>query len=288
MLKYLKFLVLVAISFVVGMEFLSVLSFSNNLLEKENDDIAFQPAEGAESVVFLGDSYAATVYTEDSYAKQFDNFFSEKGYNFIDLSRPGLSLDETDKLLDSVYSTHSPVIPKLVIYYYTVINVMSFERGPWVNGITKVSTPSKVKKERKKDFNWKEDAASVLILKDILHTLSLTFIGEPFPGTPAAKHSTLNVKHQENLRQLFNSIQAEKVIVVVNTPFNYGPKIRKWEHYDMFKSMELNDNVTLVQTIDIVDDGDHALSWRNGHPNSEAIDIVADRVIEIAKGLDLD
>ncbi|MEL7222439.1 MAG: hypothetical protein AAGJ93_14045 [Bacteroidota bacterium] len=287
MLKLLKYLVLVAVSFVAALELFNVLSFTNNLLQKEEPDTSVQSTPEGEPVVFLGDSYAATVYVKDNYAKQFDDFFSAQGYNFIDLSRPGLSLDETDRRLDSVYTQYSPAIPKLAIYYYTIVNVMSFERGSWANGITATRTPPKAEKERKKDFNWKEDSATVLMLKDILHTLSLTFIGKPFPGTLAGKHPALNVKHQENLRQVFNSIQAEQVIVVINTPFNYGPKLRKWEHYEMFKSMELNDNVTLVQTIDIVDDGDHALSWRNGHPNQEAIDKVATKVLEIAQGLDL-
>jgi hypothetical protein len=116
----------------------------------------------------------------------------------------------------------------------------------------------------------------------MLHRISLFFTDRPLKGTSAASFPKLNLKYKDELRDIFNSIESEHVIILINTRFNFGTRMKKWEHYEVFKNMELNDNITLLQSIDIVPDDDHALSWRNGHPNQEAIDIIADRIMELA------
>ena len=69
-------------------------------------------------------------------------------------------------------------------------------------------------------------------------------------------------------------------MIFVNTPFNTGERPKEWEQYEVFNSINAISDYKIIQAVDILNDPDYALSWRNGHPNQEAIKIIADTLIK--------
>ncbi|WP_274475273.1 hypothetical protein [Mangrovimonas aestuarii] len=238
--------------------------------------------KNTKDVYFVGDSYASTNYVKESYPVIFKNYFKSIGWNFTDLSRAGTELNYHKPILDSL----SDIKPELIIYYYNISDVVSLNDSILLLNDKNVSLQNKVvdKKERgnslKRIMNRAyNDSETILLLKKIAQYSSLILTDRHLAGTPANKFPMENKRQEKKLKDFFSSITAENVIILINTPFYAGEKVKMWEQYNMFNNMETSDNCFLVQAVDIIDDSKYAVSWRNGHPNQEAIKVIADSLI---------
>jgi len=286
-LNTIKSIVLVVISFIATIELITAISPSENLLRESDKVLSFLPDPTAKSVLFIGDSFAATSYIENSYARQFEAFFEDKNLHFLDLASPGTDLKDHLNYLDSVKLTHTHR-PELMIYYYNISDVVSFVNGDIVTIADEEERKLAQKVERLERKRQKKGRLGTIlkksnqVVKDVLQQLSLKATGHLLPGSPISMAPKYNVKYQNELREIFNSFEAEHTIILVNTPFHYGENAKYWEHYELLNTMALNDNISLLHTVDIIPDEEYALSWRNGHPNQEAIDIIAARILLLA------
>lgn len=287
MIKLIKNLSLLIVSFFISFELLSSFSInSNKLIVKENKPLTLTK-NYEETIYFIGDSYAKTNYVDEGYPIIFREHFKSNGLNFVDLSKNGSELDKHRKLLDSI----SRFNPKLIIYYYNIGDVISLEQSA-PNEISKSpiltnKSKSLVTSKNKNNYlsNLALESSSIGLIKDGIQYLYLTFTDEYSPSSYTYKFPFWNKKHKKEIQKLFNSIKAENIIILITTPFNSGDKPKNWEQYKLFKEMELNSNVFLIQSVDIVDDPKLAVSWRNGHPNQKAIKLISDSIIQLYSNL---
>jgi hypothetical protein len=279
MKNILKNVVLVFISFVIFFEFVAFISPENNAINVNEKGFTFFDKNINESVYFIGDSYASTNYAEEGYPLIFQNYFQSRGWNFIDLSRAGSELSNHKPILDSIGKLN----PKLIVYFYNISDIVSLNDELLIlNERNVILGQDDNKKE--KSFNIIKYAynksASLLLFKKCAHHISLILTDRFLPGTPAYFFPKETLKQKRKLKGIFDSIHAQNLLIVVNTPFNTGKKPFEWEQYKVFKDISKKSEYTLIQTVDIVSDSKYSISWRNGHPNQEAIKIIADSLIQ--------
>lgn len=286
MRKKLISIVIVLFSFVIFMELIPTFSPERNVMNVNDAGYSFQGSKNKENVYFIGDSYAATNYVEDGYPTIFRNYFKDRGWNFIDLSVPGSTIIQHKAIIDSIGAYN----PKLIIYFYHISNgsrlnkeLKAFKEDYNPNQIRNIKDDSLRNKKPKKKSVFKEvydNSATVLFLKKTLQYFSLQVNDEFYPGSPAYRFPKETLKFKDELELYFESIQAENVHILINTQFLAGEKVKQWDHYNVFKGFEGNKEFKITQAVDIVSDPDYSVSWRNGHPNQEAIKIIADSLIK--------
>lgn len=295
MIKILKYLFLLAISFLLSFELLSTFSINSNMLSinmKEHNVLSEQKKE---TVYFIGDSFAKTNYVKEGFPEIFKKYFNSIGLNFVDLSENGSELDTHKKTLDSL----NIINPKLIIYYYNLGDIIGLkepsrtllnrphlevEKSTSISNENYNSIGNYKKQNDKSIYKYLSDLAlkskSVGLIKDVIQYTYVFLTDKPSPKSSTYKYSILNKKYSQDIKDLFNSIKSDQVIILITTPFNYGIKPKKWEQYSVFKNMSLNDNILLLQSVDIVNDSKSAVSWRNGHPNQDAIRILSDSILQ--------
>ncbi len=277
-----KYLLVLICSFFISFELLSSFYVNSNQLLIEENKISLPTTTSPEENVYLiGDSFAKTDYVNEGYPILFNKYFESKGLNFIDLSINGSELNVHRRLLDSLSNFN----PKLIIYYYNLGDVISLEK-PVPTLITPINKSNQITTSESKETNETlitllKQTKSVALIKDAIQFLYLTFTDQPYPSSFYYKFPLLNKKHEKEIQKLFNSIKAKHVIIVITTPFNCGDKPKEWQQYTLFKEMELNKNITLIQSVDIINDPELGVSWRNGHPNQKAIKIVSDSIFHV-------
>jgi hypothetical protein len=297
MIKILKYSFLLSISFLISFELLSSFSInSNKLYVNVKEPNVFSESE-KETVYLIGDSYAKTSYVNEGYPKIFKKHFNSVGLNFVDLSENGSELDTHKKLLDSL----NILKPKLIIYYYNLGDIIGLKKLSQTSINREIETSKAVSKgsnnslnsyNKQKDvsiYKYLSDLAlkskSIGLIKDAIQYTYVLLTDKPSPKSSTYKYSLQNKENSQNIKDLFNSIQSEQVIILITTPFNYGIKPKKWEQYSVFKNMILNDNILLIQSVDIVNDPKLAVSWRNGHPNQEAIKILSNSILHLYQNI---
>jgi hypothetical protein len=286
MIKKIIPVVIVLFSFFIFMELIPFISPERNVMNVNDAGYSYLDNNNNNNVYFLGDSYAATNYVNEGYPIIFRDYFNKRGWNFIDLSVPGSTIVQHKPILDSI----SNLNPKLIIYFYHISNAVrlskelnAFKEDYDPNQISNMISDSlKIKKSNKNSVlkGLYDNSATALFLKKTVQYFSLQFNDEFYPGTAAYKYPKETLKHKNELELYFESIQAENVHILVNAQFSAGDKVKQWEHYKVFKGFEDNKEFKIRQAVDIVSDSDYAVSWRNGHPNQEAIKIIADTLMK--------
>lgn len=277
MIKIIRILLLIFISFVLSFELISYVIPQNNILNVNEKGNSYVNKENNDDVYFVGDSYASTGYVEQSFPILFRDYFKSRSMNFIDLSRPGSELADHKKILDSISNYN----PKLIIYFYNISDVVSLnDEILLLNDRRNISLNDNNDEPKKKSSNIIKkvynNSKSVLLFKQALQYLSILLTDRFFPGTPAYAFPRETLKNKKELEEIFNSIKAQNLFILINTPFNTGEIPKKWEQYKVFNEFSLTSDYTLMQSVDILNDSKYGVSWRNGHPNQEAIKIIAD------------
>lgn len=280
MINFIKYFSLLSITFLVSFELLSTFSVNSNVITVTENKASGSLATNDQTVFLIGDSYAKTDYVEEGFPVLFQKHFDSIGLNFVDLSKSGSELNVHKKLLDSL----SALNPKLIIYYYNMGDVISLEQ----------SEPELTESNKEKDITQEKSSPSFSqnlsnlaiksksmgLIKDAIQYSYLAFTDKPSPGSFSYNFPLWNKKHEKEIQELFNSIKSENVIIFITTPFNCGKKPKTWEQYDLFNNMELNNNVMLIQSVDVLNDPNFSVSWRNGHPNQEGVRMVTDSIIK--------
>ncbi|ANW95605.1 hypothetical protein AXE80_04635 [Wenyingzhuangia fucanilytica] len=256
------------LSFVLTFELLSILSlsFPNKIIKPKTIETSFNSDLNTKSVYLVGDSFAG-----HGYPKIFKEYFNAKSMNFYDLSEAGTELDTHRIILDSL----NQIKPELIIYFYNIADIVAIDE-PILNHQKNKQTENKgsfLNYLRKKNH-------TIFLIKQLFHHVFLATTGKPTPGSNSYNIPKENVNHKEELQKIFNSIKSKELIIVVNSSFLYGNNPKNWVHYDMFNKMKLNNNILLLQTVDIVDGPQFSISWRNGHPNDKAIDLISKKIIK--------
>ncbi|MCG1034794.1 hypothetical protein [Polaribacter sargassicola] len=282
MKKFILNTFLILISFILSFELIANLSSKDNVLRVTTDTFSVSTSSInkniKDDVYFLGDSYASTAYAKESYPILFRDYFKSRGYNFIDLTKSSTELVDHKIVLDSIGKLN----PKFIIYFYNISDIISRTQNlPPITQKSVVKNDEKATETNKIHVkNIIKNSASLLFFKESIQYLSLTFTGKFYPGTTAYNFPKDNLKDKEYLKNYFNSINAENVFIFVNTPFTAGGSPKNWEQYQMFKEFSKDANYHLIQSVDIINDAKYAESFRNSHPNQEAIKIIASTLIK--------
>ena len=267
---------IIFISFIFGFELISNINYKRDIINPNDKGFSYFNKKNKGSVYFIGDSFASTNYVDEPYPFIFKNYFKSNKNNFLDLSRAGTNLSYHKTLLDSI----SKIKPKLIIYFYNVSDIVSLNEEILIlNDDKEIKNNSNTKKITKAIYN----SHTLTFFKNCLHYLSLKFTNEYFKGTPAYKFPYENKLRIKELELFFNSIIAENVVILINTPFEVGKKNKSMVHYNAFKNIKLNNNINLIQSADLNDSEKDAVSWRNVHPNQKTIINISDSLINIFK-----
>ena len=280
--KSLVLLLIFGISFVGFMELPAILEIEDNLLETGELDIDARIEElravkssGRRAACFVGDSFAKTNYADNNYPNQFRALFEEYDVFFADFTLGGTDFDYHRDLLEKVGELNLDY----VIYFYNISDVISLMPEGMISGdkIASITRPNGEKGLSTKDIKQMifKESRTLRLLKDIIQLGSRKLTGRPLAGSTAGRYPVANFQNEGVLRSFFASVQCESMFILINTPFFAGESVKGWEHYDMFRTMSLPDDVHLMQAIDVVTDPSLAVSWRNGHPKPPAIDAVA-------------
>lgn len=276
------YIFLVLISFTISYELISELNSDKSLLNVDDKGYSYQSHLNNRDVYFIGDSYASTNYVDTPYPRIFRDYFKSKGLNFFDYSKAGTELNTHKIILDSISKKN----PEIIIYFYNISDIVSLNNDILLLDsreieMDKISDKSQSNKQTVlKDFLEEIYKSHTLtLLKETMHYISLKSTGEFFKGSPANRFPKENKLKSNELEKLFDGIKAKNVIILINTPFNSHPLAKKWQHYEVFKDMSANKDYKLFQAVDIIEDPNFSVSWRNGHPNQEAIQIIANQII---------
>ncbi|MDB9827950.1 hypothetical protein OAC33_00210 [Flavobacteriaceae bacterium] len=275
---------LVLISFTISYELISELNSNKSRLNIDDKGFSYQSDLLDRDVYFVGDSYASTNYVDNPYPRIFRDYFKSKGLNFFDYSKAGSELNTHKLILDSI----SKKKPELIIYFYNISDIVSLNSDILFldnREIEMDKTSDKSISNKKtilKDFLVNAYKSHTLtLMKSSIQYISLKSTSRFYKGSPANRFYKENKMNSNQLEKIFDGIKAENVIILINTPFNSHPLPKKWEHYEVFKEMSYNKDYKLLQAVDIIEDPNFSVSWRNGHPNQKGIQIIADQIIEI-------
>ena len=241
--------------------------FNNQETYKPNKNKAKKGNKG--NVYFLGDSYASTEYVAEPFPNLFKNHFERKGFCFHDFSKAGSNMAYHKMILDSIGKD----TPELIIYFYNISDIVDID-------IIKPSILNRAGSINLNIINLLEKSKSILFFKKSIQFVSLKATNEFLPGTSAYSFPYLNKEHQHLLHSYFQSIKAKNVVILINTPFNAADKVKNWDHYTVFKKMDFESNYQLIQASDIISNPDYSVSWRNEHPNQEAIKKITNYILE--------
>lgn len=274
-------LIIILVGFFISFEFLSELNSSKSRLNINDKGFSYKSELAIGDVYFIGDSYASTNYVDSPYPKIFRDYFESKDLNFFDFSKAGTELNFHKNILDSI----SLRKPELIIYFYNISDIVSLNSDVLLLDKREIEIDNKNIKP-KANFNFKDisvvlyESHTVTLVKKTLQYISLKFTGKFLRGTPAYRFPIENELHAKDIEELFDAINAKNVIILINTPFNAHPEVKNWEHYAVFQELSYKKNYILIQAVDIIQDPKYSVSWRNSHPNQEAIQIIANHIIE--------
>lgn len=277
-MRTIKSIFLVVASFCIAFEIISFCGNDEIAINVNDEGYSYFDKANSETVFFVGDSYASTNYAEQGYPVLFREYFKSRDWNFVDLSKAGSELSYHKHLLDSINDLN----PRLVIYFYNISDIVSLKNGTLQPHLPTSKKEKSTKNLFKQTSDWvANQSATVIFFKKVLHHVSMLLTDEYLPGTPAYKFPRQTVKYREQLGDIFSGIHAENVLVFVNTPFSAGVRPKSWLHYKVFEDLKQGNGYVLIQAVDVVNNPDYAISWRNGHPNQDAIRIISDSLIQV-------
>ena len=273
----------ITVSFAMSYEFLSWLNAGKSHLRAKDESFTYVDASNDADVYFIGDSYASTTYVDNPYPMIFRDHFKARGMNFYDYTEDGSELNTHKRLLDSIGAKE----PELVIYFYNISDIVSLNSDLLLVNNREIDIDSENDSSIKNDnFEMNDIIApiynshTVELAKKITQFLTFKMTGKYLKGTPSYRFPIENKLHADALEELFDSIKAKQVIILINSPFNANPESKNWDHYAMFKNLAAKKEYKVLMAADIIDDPKYSVSWRNAHPNQEAIEIIASQVIK--------
>tara|TARA_B100001093_G_scaffold479610_1_gene508754 strand:+ start:6914 stop:7762 length:849 start_codon:yes stop_codon:yes gene_type:complete len=276
MKNYFKNFIILTISFFAGIEFLGFIQSNENRLNTNYQGNYYFENQNEHSAYLVGDSFASTNYLNEGFPIIFEQYFKDKKWNFYDLSIQGSSISDHKKILDSL----SNINPKLIIYFYNFNDIVSLNKKLLLVDYDneKLSNVNYLKKNTLQRIFY--SSKSIKLLKKSLQYLSLKITDRYLPSTPSYLFPIEHVKRKDELKKIFDSIKAENKLILINTPYNAGAKPLKWEQYQVFRNMNKKTDYKIVQSVDYINDASFGVSWRNAHPTQEAVNIIANILLE--------
>lgn len=279
--NYLKNFIILLISFFVGIEIIGFIKSGENILNTDYRGNSYFENENQYSAYLVGDSFASTSYLNEGFPIIFEKYFKEKKWNFYDLSLQGTSLSDHKKLLDSL----SKINPKLVIYFYNLNDIVSLNKNILLVDYNNEKS-SKVNYSKHVLQKIFYSSKSIKLFKKSLQYLSLKITNRYFPSTPSYFFPREHLKKKYELKNIFDSIEAENKLILINTPYNAGDKPKKWEQYQVFNDINKNTDYNILQSVDYINDTSFGVSWRNAHPTQDAVNIISNVLLEHIDAMD--
>jgi hypothetical protein len=240
------------------------------------------------NLILVGDSYARTIYLQNSFPKIFDSIAKKHNYNFINYTQSGSEFHDHAKLINSSITASNE--ENIVVYFYNIGDIIDF-RNPkkeTLKSIKKNPSTSSNQNHSTVLFSVSRSIKEVFdISKGMYQHLHVKVDGYPTKSSDLYMFAKTDYElYGKDLEQSMStwSNKGKRIIFVVTYPFNYEiDEMKNWYVYQYFSTLK-NKNIEVYQSIDMLEeikDKDLSISWRNGHPNQETVDSLAKKVNEI-------